>query len=162
MSSRSESAPAPPANGAAATRSIDELTPAECQEVLRRQRLCVLALVDGSTPYAVPVYYGFDGCSLYLGVSLGRKTRVLDDNPLVHLVVTETADGDRWRSVAIAGRATLLADPGERAHAIEALIAHNRRADRANADGERATPTRRSGGRVFRIDEVSITGRARR
>lgn len=141
---------------------IVELTLPECHEVLARQRLCVLSVVDGSAPYAVPVYYGFDGQSLYLGVSVGRKTQALEVNPQVHIVVTEAEDGDRWRSVAIAGRVTVLSDPEERARGIDALIAHNRRSERKGVDRGPAAPARRSGGRVFRIDDTAISGRARR
>lgn len=128
--------------------------------MLRRQRMCVVAMTDGEVPYAVPVYYGFDGTSIYLGIAEGRKTRVLDENARVHVIVAEPAAGDRWRSVAIAGRATVLIDPDERARGIDALIAHNRRPDRG---GDAPPPSRaRSGGRILRIDDAVITGRARR
>jgi nitroimidazol reductase NimA-like FMN-containing flavoprotein (pyridoxamine 5'-phosphate oxidase superfamily) len=140
---------------------IVELDHAECLEVIQRQRMCVVAMADDEGPYAVPVYYGFDGESLYLGVAEGRKTQVLDRNPRVHVIIAEPGDGDSWRSVAIAGRATALIEPAERARGIEALIAHNRRAERGGTDSH--TPRRpRSGGRVIRLDEAVITGRARR
>jgi nitroimidazol reductase NimA-like FMN-containing flavoprotein (pyridoxamine 5'-phosphate oxidase superfamily) len=140
--------------------AIVELDRAECLEIIRRQRMCVISVVDGDEPYAVPVYYGFDGETLYLGVAEGRKTRALDRNPRVHIVIAEPGGGDSWRSVAIAGRATTLSDPVERARGIDALIEHNRRPERG-ATGASAG-RRRSGGRILRIDEAIITGRARR
>jgi nitroimidazol reductase NimA-like FMN-containing flavoprotein (pyridoxamine 5'-phosphate oxidase superfamily) len=122
--------------------------------------MCVVAMTDGEVPYAVPAYYGFDGTSLYLGVAEGRKTRVLDVNARVHVIVAEPAAGDSWRSVAIAGRATVLIDPDERARGIDALIAHNRRPAQG---GDAPPPSRpRTGGRILRIDDAIITGRARR
>jgi hypothetical protein len=140
---------------------IVELDQTECLEIVRRQRMCVVAIADGEIPYAVPVYYGFDGTSIYLGVAEGRKTRVLDRNPRVHVIIAEPGEGDRWRSVAIAGRATVLVDPVERSRGIEALIAHNRRPERDESTSN--APIRpRSGGRILRIDEAVITGRARR
>jgi nitroimidazol reductase NimA-like FMN-containing flavoprotein (pyridoxamine 5'-phosphate oxidase superfamily) len=138
---------------------IVALDEAECLDVLRRQRMCVVAMNDEGAPYAVPVYYGFDGAALYLGVAEGRKTRALDADSRVYIVVTEPGPGDSWRSVCVDGRATTLSDPGERAKGIEALIAHNRRAERGNTPP--AAP-RRSGGRILRIDDATITGRARR
>ena len=76
--------------------------------MLARQRLCVVSVVDDGEPYAVPVFYGFDGETLYLGTSEGRKTRALDANSRVYVVVTEVGPGDAWRSVAIAGRAPTM------------------------------------------------------
>ncbi len=149
--------PAPPAS---ALNPIAELDRAECLEIIRRQRMCVMSIVDGDEPYAVPVYYGFDGESIYLGVGEGRKTRALDRNSRVHIIIAEPGTGDSWRSVAIAGRASTLTDEAERARGIAALIAHNRRPERGTSP---STPTRhRSGGRIIRIDNAAITGRARR
>ena len=149
-----------PSAGVAAppARAIVPLSNAECRAVLERQRLCVVSVVDDGEPYAVPVFYGFDGRTLYLGVAEGRKTRALDVSARVYIVVTEVGPGDAWRSVAIAGRARTLTDDAERQAAIEVLVAHNRRV-RAS-DASRGTPARRSGGRVLRIEDAMVTGRA--
>jgi nitroimidazol reductase NimA-like FMN-containing flavoprotein (pyridoxamine 5'-phosphate oxidase superfamily) len=144
---------APPA------RAIVPLSDAECRAVLERQRLCVVSVVDDGDPYAVPVFYGFDGRTLYLGVAEGRKTRALDVSPSVYVVVTEVGPGDAWRSVAIAGRAQTLSDDAERQTAIDVLVAHNRRV-RASKPPHDAPPPRRTGGRVLRIDDAVMTGRA--
>jgi nitroimidazol reductase NimA-like FMN-containing flavoprotein (pyridoxamine 5'-phosphate oxidase superfamily) len=140
-------------------RVIASLADADCRALLQRQRLCVFSLVDGEEPYAVPVFYGFDGETLYLGVAAGRKTRVLDANPRVHILVTEVGPGDAWRSVAVAGVARSLMDPTERQHAIDVLVSHNRRV-RALQGSPEGPPRRRSGGRVLRIDSPRLSGRA--
>jgi nitroimidazol reductase NimA-like FMN-containing flavoprotein (pyridoxamine 5'-phosphate oxidase superfamily) len=139
-----------------------ELDEQECREVIAHHRMCVVAMADADEPYAVPVYYGFDGDSLYLGVAEGRKTRLLDLNPRVHIIITDPGVGDSWRSVAIAGRATMLTDPEERARGIAALIAHNRRPDRPASSAAQPQTRHRTGGRVIRIDDQVISGRARR
>jgi hypothetical protein len=144
---------APPA------RAIVLLSDAECRAVLERQRLCVVSVVDGGEPYAVPVFYGFDGQTLYLGVAEGRKTRALDVSARVYIVVTEVGPGDAWRSVAIAGRARTLVDAAERQAAIDVLVAHNRRV-RSSDPPRDAPPPRRTGGRVLRIEDAVVTGRA--
>ena len=144
---------------APAVRAIVPLSGADCRAVLERQRLCVVSLVDDGEPYAVPVFYGFDGQTLYLGVAEGRKTRALDVSARVYIVVTEVGPGDAWRSVAIAGRARTLVDAAERQAAIGVLVAHNRRV-RASDPPREAPPPRRTGGRVLRIEDAVVTGRA--
>ena len=140
-------------------RGIVPLSNAECRGVLERQRLCVVSVVDDGEPYAVPVFYGFDGRALFLGVAEGRKTRALDVSARVYIVVTEVGPGDAWRSVAIAGRARTLTDAAERQAAIDVLVAHNRRV-RASDPPRDAPLSRRTGGRVLRIEDAVVTGRA--
>jgi len=140
-------------------RAIVPLSDVECRAVLERQRLCVVSVVDDGEPYAVPVFYGFDGQTLFLGVAEGRKTRALDVSAAVYIVVTEVGPGDAWRSVAIAGRARTLVDAAERQAAIDVLVAHNRRV-RSSDPPRDGAPPRRTGGRVLRIEDAVVTGRA--
>ena len=144
---------------AAPPRVIVTLSNAECRAVLERQRLCVVSVVDGAEPYAVPVFYGFDGDTLYLGTSEGRKTRALDANARLYIIVTEVGPGDAWRSVGIAGRARTLTDEAERQRAVDVLVAHNRRV-RAADGPQQSAPQRRTGGRVLRIEDAIVSGRA--
>src|SRR5690349_34584 len=99
---------------------IRGLTESECREMQARNRLCVVAMVDGAEPYAVPLYYGFDGQSMYLGVAEGRKTRALDRNPRVSVVVVETGQGAEWRSVQLTGRVAVMTG-GEREQGLGVL-----------------------------------------
>ena len=153
MIGRGDVAQVPPA-----PRLIETLSADECRAVLERQRLCVVSVVDGDSPYAVPVFYGYDGATLYLGTSEGRKTRALDANSRVYVLVTEVGPGDAWRSVAVAGRARTLTSAVERQQAIDVLIAHNQRI-RTLAGSASSQPRRRSGGRLLRIDDPTLTGR---
>ena len=140
-------------------RIIVPLGDAECRAVLERQRLCVVSVVDGGEPYAVPVFYGFDGVTLYVGTSEGRKTRALDADSRVYIVVTEVGPGDAWRSVAIAGRARTLTSEEERQRAIDVLVMHNRRV-RTATGAPSAPPRRIGGGRILCVEDASISGRA--
>lgn len=154
----SGAAPSPTAGGDAAPPVI-ALGAAACRAILARNRMCVLATADGDEPYAVPVYYGYDGTTLYLGISEGRKTRALDRNPRVCIVVSEPGTGDAWRSVMVTGRAVeLTAD--DRAAGMRILAEHNRRTGYTPPAG-RAAPRRPARGRVLRIDDPVITGRSR-
>lgn len=164
--SQDSSSPASPAP--AALRPIVSLDTEECHDVLSRHRLCVLAMVDGEEPYAVPVYYGFDGELMYLGVAEGRKTEILDRNPRVCVSVSEPGAWDSWRSVLVAGVARSITEPDERARAIEVMMKHNRRPDRVAAAAP-ASPTntataapRHGRGRMLVVEQATITGRARR
>lgn len=149
--------------GGTVTSPIVELDAAECRALLARQRLCVMATVSDGQPYAVPLYYGFDGETLYLGVAEGRKTRALDSDPAVCIVVSEPLEGAAWRSVMIAGRVAAITDPAERARAMEVMIRHNRRLRGEPEGGDDASPPPRrpAGGRMLRVFDPVITGRAR-
>jgi nitroimidazol reductase NimA-like FMN-containing flavoprotein (pyridoxamine 5'-phosphate oxidase superfamily) len=162
----SDTVPSGTAPVARATGIVD-LDLAECHAVLVEERLCTMAVVDGDEPYAVPLFYGFDGARVFLGISEGRKTRVLDANPRVCLSVTQLGTGDAWRSVQIRGRVASVTDAAERARGVQVLMAHNRRPERAaaaandSASGEPAKP-RHSGGRILVVEDAVITGRAKR
>lgn len=148
-------------SGSSAASGITALGAEACLEVLRRQRLCVVAVVDDGLPYALPMFYGLEpesGC-VVLGVSDGRKTDALDANPALTLVVTETGPGDAWRSVLVTGRAEVVTDPAERAAAVRALMAHNRRPER---EAGAPPPRRHSGGRIVRVAEARVAGREKR
>lgn len=141
----------------------------ECREILARHRLCTMSLVDGGEPYAVPLFYGFDGATLHLGLSEGRKTAVLEAHPRVCITVVELGEGDAWASVQIVGVARVVGDAAERAASIEALVAHNRRIRERErertgpgAAEHAAAPRRHGSGRIIRIEDVTISGRARR
>lgn len=170
MSQESPSPAASPAPAPAALRPIVALDVDECRDVLSKHRLCVLAMVDGEEPYAVPVYYGFDGELMYLGVAEGRKTDVLDRNPRVCVTVSEPGAWDSWRSVLVSGIARSITEPDERARAIDVMMKHNRRSDRvaapepaAGGGTAKSAPAPRHGrGRMLVVERATITGRARR
>lgn len=145
---------------------LEILSDEECREILSTQRLCVLSTSDEGEPYAVPMFYGFDGETMYIGVSEGRKTRVLDANPRVCVIVTDVPHGQSWRSVSLSGRVEWVVDAADRAQAIQVLMEHNRRSrERLGESAPTASGATRShqgSGRMMRIADARITGRARR
>lgn len=134
------------------------MTEEECWALLESQRLCVLSVVDGGKPYAVPVFYGLDGTSVVLGISEGRKTRALDENPNACITVTEVRPDGFWRSAQLAGIVVSVAGESARQHAMQALIAHNRRLGGSPAP---TGTTRSLAGRIVRIDNGMVSGRAK-
>jgi nitroimidazol reductase NimA-like FMN-containing flavoprotein (pyridoxamine 5'-phosphate oxidase superfamily) len=147
-----------------------DLTPAECGELLSRNRLCVLALTEGEDPYAIPLFYGYDGDALYFGISEGTKTRILDGNASVCASVTEVGSDESWRSVLVFGSARIVEEAGERQEAVRVLMEHNRRY-RASAgipsparqgDAPAGQPQRAHGsGRIYVLRGTRTTGKSR-
>ncbi|HEY0997368.1 MAG TPA: pyridoxamine 5'-phosphate oxidase family protein [Gemmatimonadaceae bacterium] len=152
--------------------TIEVLSDAECHAVLGAQRLAVVCMSDAGEPYGVPMFYGFDPDSgdLYVGISEGRKTRVLDANPRVSVTVTEVGPGEGWRSVIVSGRAEWVQEGEGRQKAIQVLMAHNRKFRASGAAPAAPAPTgevkmhqrNHAGGRMLRIAEATMSGRARR
>jgi nitroimidazol reductase NimA-like FMN-containing flavoprotein (pyridoxamine 5'-phosphate oxidase superfamily) len=53
-------------------------------KVIRKARVCRIAMVDGDAPYIVPMCFGFDGKDLYFhSATQGRKIGILRNNPKV-------------------------------------------------------------------------------
>ena len=106
---------------------------AKIEEILQRESVLYLGLVDNGQPYVVPMNFGFaDGC-LYLHSALeGRKMEVLKRNPQVSFaVVTDAAvvpndiachSSARYRSVIGFGRVSFLAEPADKIKALETLM----------------------------------------
>jgi nitroimidazol reductase NimA-like FMN-containing flavoprotein (pyridoxamine 5'-phosphate oxidase superfamily) len=52
--------------------------------VIRKAQVCRIALVDGDTPYLVPMSFGFDGTHLYFhAAKQGQKIEILRKNPKI-------------------------------------------------------------------------------
>lgn len=155
-----------------ALAAIEPLDDAACRALVARQRLCTLSMVDGDEPYGIPLYYGFDGDTLYLGLAEGRKTEVLDRNGRLCITVVEAGDGERWASVQVTGDAEWLEGEG-RERAVQVLMEHNRRIRESGLAGtaavaagatspETAAPPRRhAGGRILRVASPRFSGRTR-
>lgn len=153
-----------------ASGGVVALDESECRAVLDAQRLGVVCTSDEGEPYAVPMFYGFDPASgdVYIGISEGRKTRVLDANPRVSLTVTEVGPGEGWRSVIVSGRAEWVGEGEGRQKAIRVLMAHNQKfrkdaPPKPKPEGE-IKPQQRNhqGGRMLRIADAVVSGRAAR
>lgn len=139
--------------GPTATREMDA---GEVRAFLRSRAWGVLATVDESGPYAVPVGYGFDGEALYVATGPGRKAAALERGSAACLTVCEVASGDRWRSVVAAGAAVPVEGPLGRALALRHI--HRQR---TGGPATAADLVRAARARVFRIAPRELTGRVR-
>jgi uncharacterized protein len=92
---------------------VQELSKAECLEVLARAQVGRLACTKGDEPYVVPIYVAFDGRDVYGFSTLGQKIIWMRENPRVCLEVEEIADGRHWTTVLVSGRYEELSRPHE-------------------------------------------------
>jgi nitroimidazol reductase NimA-like FMN-containing flavoprotein (pyridoxamine 5'-phosphate oxidase superfamily) len=78
---------------------ITELDPHEAEKLLAEKTLGRLGSISKGEPYAVPVYYHFDGENVYIHSPPGKKIVALHHHNRACLLVDEIADPYRWRSV---------------------------------------------------------------
>lgn len=89
---------------------VATMSPAECTQLLSRNRLGRLACAKDGQPYVVSVNYAFADNHLYAFSSLGKKIEWMRANPLVAVLVEEPGDGREWKSVVVEGRFEELPD----------------------------------------------------
>lgn len=107
---------------------------AEMDEILGRARMMHLALADNNVPFVVPVFFAYDGKSVYFHSSKkGTKIEILKRNNLVcvevsidHDVIPDDKPCDfeaRHRTVIGFGKATFVTDEAEKIRALDMLVA---------------------------------------
>ncbi|UAM96810.1 pyridoxamine 5'-phosphate oxidase family protein [Polaribacter litorisediminis] len=79
---------------------IQDLTPAECNQLLAKNYIGYLAYCHYDQPYIVPITYFFDSKNTIIGYSNeGHKTNAMRKNNKVSLGVSEIRDVSNWTSV---------------------------------------------------------------
>ncbi|WP_431218974.1 pyridoxamine 5'-phosphate oxidase family protein [Leifsonia xyli] len=76
-----------------------ELTRDEIDDVLSEQTVGRLGLVDGSTPYVVPISYAYRDGDVYAHSAQGRKLDALRAHPEICFEVDDVVSIDEWTSV---------------------------------------------------------------
>lgn len=115
-------------------RSREITDRAEIEAIIRADRVMRLALAKDNVPFLVPVFYGFDGTSLYFhSASAGSKIDILKANDRVcfeisvdHGVITaeEACDFEaQHRTVIGFGRARFVTDEAEKSRALDLIVA---------------------------------------
>jgi len=134
-----------------------KLRPEEIARRIRAAGWAVLAILEGSRPYAVPMAYGYDGHSFFVASGPGRKRRALERQPLVCLTILDAPDdGGVGGYVVVTGRATPVSSYFSRLRAgLLILMRFSRGGLPSPRDFRRMIK-----GRVFRIEPHDVTGRA--
>jgi nitroimidazol reductase NimA-like FMN-containing flavoprotein (pyridoxamine 5'-phosphate oxidase superfamily) len=101
--------------------------------VIRKAQVCRLGLVDGSTPYIIPMSFGFDGTHLYVhSAKEGRKIDILDKNNRVCLEFEQDValvrgtnpcnSGFRYLTVICHGTADVVCDAEEKCYGLNQIV----------------------------------------
>ncbi len=108
---------------------------AEIDEIIRSARLMRIALVDGNMPFLVPVFYGFDGVSLYFhSAKAGTKIEILKRNNNIcfeisidHGVIISDMACDfeaKHRTAIGIGKALFIEYEAEKIKALDLIVAN--------------------------------------
>jgi len=134
--------------------------------IIRRCRVCHLALCDGNQPYIVPLSFGYDGSFLYFhSAREGRKIDIITRNnrvcfefDLLHDIITAEQPcgwGARYESVIGWGTVEILDNPEAKADGL-AWIMRQYGGGTQEFSGETLKKTL-----VFRVRILEISGKAR-
>jgi uncharacterized protein len=116
-------------------RSDREITDrAEIDAILARGKVMHLALVDGDTPFLVPVFYAYDGDALFFhSAKSGSKISILRRNPKVcfevsldHGVIEDQEACDfeaRHRTVIGLGQASFVSEDAAKIAILDRIVA---------------------------------------
>ena len=106
---------------------MEELTNAECFELLRAQKVGHLAVVDDGRPYVTPVSYVVSESDIAMRVADGRRVKAITENPnaCFEVSVYNDATGD-WKSVIVEGRMRVVEDDPRIQSVIAGLLAKYR------------------------------------
>jgi nitroimidazol reductase NimA-like FMN-containing flavoprotein (pyridoxamine 5'-phosphate oxidase superfamily) len=134
------------------------------EDILRRAKVCRLALSDHNRPYLVPLCFGFRGDRLFFhSAREGKKIDILKENPKVCFEVdldfqvlqadVPCESSSRYRSVVGFGTAHLLEDAEEKRKALNAIMEHyaERPFEYAEAEVENVA--------IIEVEIESLTGK---
>jgi uncharacterized protein len=140
---------------------IDEMSEAECREILARAPLGRLGCSFDNQPYVIPVGIAYEADHIYVFSTFGKKIKWMRANPKVCVQVDELKSQADWVSVIVNGEYQELEEPrysDERNHARQLM--EKRHHWWLNAMAERRIQLRDQeiAPLFFRIRIESITG----
>lgn len=137
---------------------------AEIDEIIRAGKLMRIAMVSGDMPFLVPVFYGFDGTSLYFhSAKAGSKIEIIKRNNNIcfeisidHGIIEDAIACDfeaKHRTVIGVGKAVEVEDEAEKIKALDLIVAKF-------TDKKFEYPKNNLGlTAVFRIEIASVKGK---
>ena len=139
--------------------------------VIEKCKVCRLAMTDGSSPYIVPLNFGYlwenGALTLYFhGAREGMKIDILKKNPTVcfemdcdhRLIEAEDPAGYSYvyQSIIGFGSVVFLDDPKEKAHGLNMLMKHQ-----AGREDFVFPPAILEKTCVYKVEAASFTGKRR-
>jgi len=134
------------------------------EAIIRRARVCRLAMLDGNTPYIVPLCFGYrEGVLYFHGALKSRKYELIEKHPKVcfefdilaeALPAPEPCDWDmRYRSVVGFGEAVMVPESDQKRQALAIIAAQYAKGPPSFSDSNlRATA-------VFKVVITAMTGK---
>lgn len=119
--------------GAMRRREREITDRSEIEAIIKQERIMHLAFADGGTPFLVPVFYAWDGASLYVhSARQGRKVDIMERNPTVCFEISQT-DGvveseeacdfeARHRTVIGYASASFVEEESEKIRALDLIV----------------------------------------
>jgi nitroimidazol reductase NimA-like FMN-containing flavoprotein (pyridoxamine 5'-phosphate oxidase superfamily) len=108
--------------------NVKTLDRTEIDEFLKSQRVGILSMTDGKTPYAIPLAYSYDGERIYLTMAnQGRKAQYLKDNVPVCFIIYWIPEGFgapgkmSYTSIICDGVLNHIVEPGGLTNAVRTL-----------------------------------------
>lgn len=138
---------------------IEEMRESEARELLGRLNYAHLAVARDNIPYVVPVHYAFDGESLFIYTTEGKKADIIRVNPEVCMQAEDVEDNENWKSVMVAGTAEQLSNEDERQKALDLILKINPKLTPAISIRWMDSWVRENIEVIYRITPRSITGR---
>ncbi|QEN08700.1 pyridoxamine 5'-phosphate oxidase family protein [Oceanispirochaeta crateris] len=105
----------------------------EIDSILKTARICRLAMIDGDTPYVIPLNYGYSQNTLYFhSANEGRKINILHKNPRACFEVewdtslVEGKDPCQWsmnfQSIIGSGQVEFIESPEQKVKALSIIM----------------------------------------
>ena len=111
--------------------NVQPLSQAAIDVCLRTNRVGVLSLTDGTTPYGIPLAYFYEDGTIYLTIArAGRKMDYIRQNKKVSFLVYDIPEGfgapgkTYWTSVICEGELENITAPEELTRAVRAGERH--------------------------------------
>ena len=135
-------------------------------DIIRRSRVCRLAMCDNGQPYVIPLNFGYDGSFIYFHAARdGRKIDILRRNNKVcfefdilhEILIADRACncGSRYESVIGFGVATIIDAEEEKIAALEWIMRQYERPERDFVVKKLQDTL------VIRVEILEVSGKAR-
>ena len=137
---------------------MKDLPEADCRSFLRSHRVGVMSLAREGEAYGVPLFYAYDGASLFFHSRPGEKDDFLQHTGRGCFVVLEVHSDDDWTSVEARGPVRKVDSNADADRAFKAL-SENPFPPEFGVDA-RGKPLRSGkGGYIWMMQPASLTGR---
>ena len=136
-------------------------------EIVRRCKVCRIALCENGQPYIVPLNFGYDGEHLYFhSANDGKKIEIIKQNnrvgfefDILHEIITAETPcewGTKYESVVGSGIVEFIESQQEKAKALECILRQYGGSFNEFKDSSLSSVT------VFRVNIVSINGKEKK